>query len=215
VIPLISDKRRVFESIAVLLTAFGKFLFMDILQWRLPFILVTLTAWSAYAYMRQKSKPAIAKYWGFRTDNFLRVLRRLAPFAMVAIAACVFVGHVRSTLNITWHIIPLLFIYPLWGTTQQYLCVCLVAGNLNDMTSPPKKHITIAITSGLFAFMHYPDRWLMAGTFVLALLYCLIYLRERNLFALGLFHGWLGAIFYYTVVGRDPFMETFGKLFRL
>jgi uncharacterized protein len=65
----------------------------------------------------------------------------------------------------------------------------------------------------MFGFMHYPDRWLMAGTFVLALLYCLIYLRERNLFALGLFHGWLGAVFYYTVVGRDPFMEIFGKLF--
>ena len=49
----------------------------------------------------------------------------------------------------------------------------------------------------------------MIGTFVLALLYSAVYLRERNLYALGLFHGWLGALFYYTVVGRDPFMEVF------
>ena len=49
----------------------------------------------------------------------------------------------------------------------------------------------------------------MIGTFILALLYTTVYLRERNLFALGLFHGWLGALFYYTVVGRDPYMEVF------
>ena len=52
----------------------------------------------------------------------------------------------------------------------------------------------------------------MMGTFILALLYTIVYLRERNLFALGLFHGWLGALFYYTVVGRDPFMEVFGQI---
>jgi uncharacterized protein len=53
----------------------------------------------------------------------------------------------------------------------------------------------------------------MLGTFILALLYGYIYLRSRNLYVLGLFHGWLGALFFYTVVGRDPFAEVFGKLF--
>ena len=51
----------------------------------------------------------------------------------------------------------------------------------------------------------------MLGTFVLALLYGYCYLRARNLFVLGLFHGWLGALFFYTVVDRDPFMEVFGR----
>jgi membrane protease YdiL (CAAX protease family) len=68
------------------------------------------------------------------------------------------------------------------------------------------------ITAILFSLLHYPNLWLMVGTFVLALLYTIVYLRERNLYALGMFHGWLGALFYYTVVERDPFMEVFGQI---
>lgn len=51
----------------------------------------------------------------------------------------------------------------------------------------------------------------MLGTFLLALFYGYVYLRVRNVFMLGLFHGWLGGLFFYTVVGRDPFLEVFGK----
>lgn len=64
----------------------------------------------------------------------------------------------------------------------------------------------------LFGGVHYPSGWLMLGTFVLALFYGWIYLRERNVYVLGIFHGWLGGLFYYTVLDRDPFLETFGKL---
>jgi membrane protease YdiL (CAAX protease family) len=71
--------------------------------------------------------------------------------------------------------------------------------------------LIIGITALLFGFVHYPDLWLMLGTFVLALVYGFVYLRQRNVFVLGLIHGWLGALFYYTVVNRDPFMEVFGK----
>jgi hypothetical protein len=39
-----------------------------------------------------------------------------------------------------------------------------------------------------------------------------VILRIRNVFVLGIFHGWLGALFFYTVAGRDPFLEVFGKL---
>jgi hypothetical protein len=54
----------------------------------------------------------------------------------------------------------------------------------------------------------------MIGTFVLALIYSTVYLRQRNVYALGIFHGWLGAIFYYTVVARDPFAEVFGAMMK-
>jgi len=151
-------------------------------------------------------------YWGFRNDNFKNVLRLLFPFALIAIVTCVITGYVRGTLNPTWHIIPILIVYPIWGTIQQFLCVGLVAGNLQDMDNPLKKYWIVLITAVLFSVLHYPNLWLMAGTFILALLYTIIYLRERNLYALGLFHGWLGALFYYTVVGRDPFMEVFGQI---
>ena len=182
---------------------------MDFLEWRLPFILCTLVAWSIYAVVRSMSYSAMLRHWGFRKDNFKKVLRILFPFALIAIVACVVTGYVSGTLNLTWHIFPILILYPTWGTIQQLLCVGLVAGNLQDMNKPLKNYWIILITAVLFSVLHYPNVWLMIGTFILALLYTTVYLRERNLYALGLFHGWLGALFYYTVVGRDPFMEVF------
>lgn len=71
--------------------------------------------------------------------------------------------------------------------------------------------VIITLTAVLFGLLHYPYYWLMAGTFVLALFYGHVYLKARNVYVLGIFHGWLGALFFYTVVGRDPFEEVFGE----
>jgi uncharacterized protein len=210
----ISDRTRAFEITAVILTAGGKFLFMDLLQWRLPFILFTLVAWSIYAYLRWKSEPTVLHYWGFRTDNINRVLRLLRPLGLITVAAFFVIGNIRNSLNLTWHIFPILITYPVWGTIQQFLCVGLVAGNLQHMRRPVNKQLIILQTAIFFSLVHYPNLWLMIGTFVLALVYSACYLRERNLYALGLIHGWLGGLFYYTVVGRDPFMEVFGPLLK-
>lgn len=154
------------------------------------------------------------RYWGFRTDNLGTVLRQLVPLGLLAVATFLTIGYFRDTLNITWHIIPILLTYPIWGTIQQFLCVGLVAGNMQDMSRPSNRNVIVLITAIFFSLLHYPNVWLMAGTFVLALVYSAFYLRERNLYALGLFHGWLGALFYYGVVGRDPFMEVFGHMLK-
>jgi hypothetical protein len=39
-----------------------------------------------------------------------------------------------------------------------------------------------------------------------------LYRKEKNLFVLGLFHGWLGALLFYTVVGRDVWEEFFATV---
>jgi membrane protease YdiL (CAAX protease family) len=212
VLPSISDKRRLLECIAVLFTAAGKFLFMDLLQWRLPFIICSIIGWSIYVYLRWKSNAGILQHWGFRTDNLRSLILKLAPLALGAFILCIIIGYFHGSLNITWHILPILIIYPIWGTVQQFLCVGLITGNLQDFRTPMSKTWNILLTALLFGALHYPNYWLMGGTFVLALLYSAIYLHERNLYVLGLFHGWLGAIFYYTVVGRDPFEEVFRGL---
>jgi uncharacterized protein len=206
----ISDRRRFLESLFVLVTAAGKFVFMDLLQWRVLFIICTIVGWIFYIYLRWKSNPALLSYWGFRTDNLRTTLFRLMPLAVLALISFLIIGYTRETIQVTWHIIPILIIYPIWGTIQQFLCVGLVTGNLQDMSRPVPKILNVLITALLFSTLHYPNLWLMAGTFVLAIIYSIVYLRERNLLALGLFHGWLGAIFYYSVVGRDPFSEVFG-----
>lgn len=212
-----SPRRKKLEIGAVIATAVGKFIFMDFLAWKFPFILVVIIGWSAYVMFRWKADPEILVQWGFRMDNFSTVLRRLIPFAVISVASFFVIGIWRQTLNLSWHIIPVLLLYPIWGTIQQFLLIALVAGNCQDLlaTKGHSRNITVLISAGLFAAVHYPYYWLMLGTFVLAIIYGFSYLRSRNLFVLGIFHGWLGALFFYTVVGRDPFAEVFGKLLPL
>lgn len=210
----ISNKRRILEIAAVVLTAVGKFIFMDWLNWRFPFVFVAIISWTVYIIYRSKTKPGITKYWGFRIDNFKKVLRKVLPFGIVSVIAFTCIGLYRNTINITWHIIPILFLYPVWGIIQQFLLIALTAGNLQNFKGQNLNKLTIILLSALlFALVHYPFIWLIIATFFLAIFYGLIYLSERNIYVLGIFHGWLGGIFYYTVLDRDPFLEMFGSLF--
>ncbi|WP_400081232.1 type II CAAX prenyl endopeptidase Rce1 family protein [Winogradskyella sp. R77965] len=207
-----SDKIRIIEIIAVALTATGKFVFVDYLNLRLTYVIVTILAWLIYVIYRYKKDKLVLKDWGFRTDNFTSVIKLMLPFAIISILSFFIIGYFQGSLNITWHILPLLITYPIWGIVQQFLTIALVAGNLNNLKCMKLKKISIIfITAILFSIVHYPSTWLMVGTFTLALFYGYVYLRVKNIYALGLFHGWLGALFYYTVVNQDPFADVFLK----
>lgn len=212
----ISNTRRITEITTVVLTAAGKFLFMDFLGWRFPFIVTAIIFWVCYIIYRSREKPGVLKYWGFRTDNFSTVLKKVLPFGLIAIISFIGIGLYNDTINFTWHIVPILILYPVWGIIQQFLLIALTAGNMHDMKRYHlNKWIIITISAVLFALVHYPFIWLIAATFLLALFYGSIYLKDRNIYVLGIFHGWLAAVFYYTVIDRDPFVETFGKLFHI
>jgi membrane protease YdiL (CAAX protease family) len=208
-----TDQQRKYEIIAVLMTAVGKFVFMDFLQWKLVFIVVSTIGWSAYVLYRSKKDSGILAHWGFRTDNFKKGLLMVLPFGVVAVVSFFIIGYFLGTINLNWHIIPILLFYPIWGVIQQFLVIGLMAGNLQDLENQKlSKPVIIVLTALLFGVVHYPYYWLMVGTFALALFYGFIYLKERNVYVMGLFHGWLGGLFFYTVVNRDPFAEVFGRL---
>lgn len=208
----VSDKVRLLEILGVVLTGIGKFVFMDYLNWRLPYVAVAILAWSFYVYYRYSKDKNVLTDWGFRRDTFIPVLRMMLPFAIVSLLAFFVIGYVQGTINLTWHIIPLLITYPIWGSIQQFLTIGLLAGNLKDFRKVKlNKSFIILVTAVFFSIVHYPSIWLMLGTFVLALVYGYIYLKAKNIYVLGLFHGWLGALFYYTVVNQDPFADVFLK----
>jgi len=201
---------------AVILTAAGKFVFMDYLNWRFAFAAAVIAAWSVYIIFRYRSEKDFLKYWGFRMDNFTLVVRKILPVGVLSVVAFFAIGFYQNTINITWHIIPILLLYPIWGVIQQFLLIALMVGNMSDLKGEHLNNWAIILFSALlFSSIHYPFVWLMIGTFLLAIFYGFIYLRGKNIYALGLFHGWLAGLFYYTVVGRDPFLEMFNKIFHL
>lgn len=209
----IPNKTRAIEISAVFITGAGKFIFMDWLNLRLPFILIAIIGWSGYVFFRQRQVRGIMEYWGFRSDNFMQALKIVLPFGMVAVMIFFATGWFLGTINLSWHIIPILIVYPMWGIIQQFLVISLVAGNMRDIKAARLPDPIIAlITASLFGALHYPFYWLILGTSVLALFYCYVFFKVRNVYVMGIFHGWLGAFFFYTVVGRDPFIEVFGNL---
>lgn len=208
--PTIPDRRRYAEIAAVFLTALGKFIFMDWLDLKLPFIIIAIGGWTIYVVRRARSITGILEYWGFSEETFWPVFRMVLPFASASIIIFFSIGLYQETIRLTWHIIPILILYPIWGTIQQFLVIGLVAGNLNEIKRGMNSTLIIFITALLFGLLHYPYYWLILGTFVLALFYGYVYLKVRNVYVMGILHGWLGAIFFYTVVGRDPFEEVFG-----
>ena len=201
---------KYFEITAVLLTAIGKFVFMDWLNWRFQFVVIAILFWSTYVIYRYRKQPSILRYWGFRWYNFWSTLKMMMPFAVLSILLFFCVGYFQGTINMTWHLIPILILYPIWGSVQQFLCIALMTGNLNEIkVFKAKRRLVILLTAVLFALVHYPITWLMIGTFFLALFYGYIYLKSKNIFTLGAYHGWLGGLYYYTVVGTDPFADVF------
>lgn len=137
----------------------------------------------------------------------------MLPFGIIAVMSFIGIGYHQNTINMTWHMLPILILYPVWGTVQQFLTMGLIAGNLKDLKHIKFRKISIIVfTALLFSVVHFPSLWLMAATFILAMFYGYVYLKTRNIYAMGLFHGWLGGLFYYTVVNRDPFEEVFLKL---
>ena len=197
---------------AISLTVIGKFIFMDWLKEKLLFTSIVALFWTAYIiYLSLNQKHRLQRI-GFNKENILPVFKLIFPFAVLSIFISLLVGYYLETINITWHILPVLLTYPIWGIIQQFLIMGVVTGNLEDLKQTRSKPVLIIIISAiLFSAIHFPNHWLMLGTFALAMFYSFIYLKKKNLWVLGILHGWIGAIYFYTIVDRDPFLEMFGK----
>ncbi len=116
-----------------------------------------------------------------------------------------------SVLDIT--IIPILIIYPIWGIIQQFIMIGVLGNGLKRIEKPKLSKVVISVLIAvIFAIVHFPSIMLVIGTFFLAFLYSMLYLNGRNLIVMGIYHGWLGAVFFYTVLGRNAWTEVFGQL---
>jgi len=206
----ITNQRRFLEILAVIITGLGKFIFMDVLNWRFAYIAAAILFWVGYVYFRFRKNNNILAYWGLTTKGFRKTFVELLPLALLSAFIFYAIGNKLGTNVLSWHILPILLLYPIWGIIQQFIIVGLIARNLKDMDNIhfPEGGI-ILVTAVVFSVVHFPFLLLVGATFLLALLYSFLYLRGRNLLVLGIYHGWLGAVFFYTVLGRDAWGEVF------
>jgi hypothetical protein len=176
------------------------------------FIALACVGWIGYIGWRVRQDSSLWVQWGFHTNNLSSAF--VWPTVIFVVGVSLMAGYGLAHGRLIWqgHILLLLLLYPLWGILQQFLVQALGVANL--MTLFPKQGVMVALPVGvlLFSLVHYPDGWvLMLATGVMACFFIPCYLRDRNLWPLGLYHGWLGTFFYLWVLGQDPWIDVFGK----
>lgn len=184
-----------------------------ILQARGPnpyFIAGACLAWATFIGARAWQDRSALRDWGFRLDNILPASAIPAALLFgVALAFAAF-AHAQGNFRFPKHVVSLFVLFPIWGVVQQFLMLAIVAGNLNRIERlGHRRAIVVAITALIFGLLHAYDLRLAGATFVFECAIAPLYLRRRNLWPLGILHGWLGALFYLWVLGRDLHLENF------
>jgi membrane protease YdiL (CAAX protease family) len=99
------------------------------------------------------------------------------------------IGHLSMRARVTGYLI--------WSFVQEFLLQVFVLARLIRLLS--KRSLAIAVAALLFAIAHIPNPVLIGLTLLWALIACPLFLRYRNLYALGLAHCILGLCVAITV----------------
>ena len=198
------SRRALLEMGAVALTGIGHLAFSE-LDASAVFIPLASLGWGGYVFHRARRDPDFLRETGFTRERLGPAFRDATLVAAGSLAVMAGVGTLQGSLTLDRDMVPLLVLYPAWGLVQQFLVQGMVARNLAEgpgwVNSP---RFVTPTTATMFSLVHVPNWKLTAGTFGLGLAYTPLYLRHRNLWPLGLYHGWLGVFYYFWVLERNP-----------
>jgi uncharacterized protein len=167
-----NSSRLILEIVAVVITGLGKFLFVDYLHLKFWYIIAASLFWTGYILYRISADRSALQTWGFRNEGFKQSLKWILPAAVIAVGGFITYGLLLESLLINWHVIPVMILYPVWRTLQQFLIIGIIAGNLNRLKSfNIPKSVSILSASFIFSIVHYPSLPLVASTFILAIFY--------------------------------------------
>lgn len=193
-------RRALLETAAVIATSVVNFLAETAEGAKGPFLVLAVGGWLMYLLIRLYREPGLWRDWGFRTDTLRPAMHWSSLVGLGALALIVpfafWRGHFLPPPSF-WAVAAL---YPLWGLAQQFLLNAILARNLRPFLGD---RATVLAAAALFSLAHAPDWPLMGLTFAIGLPWVWVYLRQPNLWALGFWHGLLGAAAWYGVLGRD------------
>lgn len=202
-----SKSRARGELAAIVLTGALFLVFENLLDLKLPFLAACGIGWTAYLVGRLRASPGLADAWGLGRSGFAEAARG-AGMLLAAGAA----GLLVYRLLLGWRPLPLgapvvFLLYPAWALVQQFVLQALVARNLGRLGVP--RAAVIATSAALFGLAHLPDWPLAAICAAAGAAWTALYLRAPNLWPLATSHAWLGALAYYWILERDPWLEMF------
>lgn len=175
------------------------------------FNVAAFIAWGSYLLWRFASVPGITAEWGFRRDGFIPAVKAGGVFAVLALVPLLIYGAVNSRFPLPLTFWLVMILYSVWGLGQQFALQALITRNLRAFV--PGLAARVGAASAIFSAAHFPNYRLMVLTLIAGIAFSWIYEKYRNLWAIGIVHGILGAVAYYVVLGQDPGAELLG-LFR-
>jgi uncharacterized protein len=175
------------------------------------FIVGVSLFWASFAIVRAGQDRGIVRKWGFSTANLLPATA--ASALIFAVAAALLAAHAWSGDNLRFpaHTFVLMLVYPVWGVMQQFVTLAVVVSNLERVPELADRRLLVWFVGVLlFGVIHAYDARLAVGTAVLEMAVIPLYWRFRNLWPLGVLHGWTGALFYLWGLNIDMWALTFG-----
>ena len=167
--------RSTWEIGAVIATALLHPVFVDLLHRRAVFIMLALGGWVLYLGTRACRHRDVLEHWGFRRRELGPAFAATSAFALVALVVMVGIALGQHTLAFRWQMLPLLVLYPIWGTLQQLLVQGIFVRTMTaDGCGVPRRFTTAAVASILFGAVHLPDLKLVAATGLLGAVFALI-----------------------------------------
>jgi len=174
------------------------------------FIVLASIGWVTYVGWQVWHRPDHWRRWGFQTDNLKAALIWPTIVFVIAMVGMLLIAFSYGRDLWSVHIPVLLLVYPVWGVLQQFLVQALGVSNIVKLFPQVSSWSVVLIGAGLFSVVHVPEGWLMLATWLLGCVFIPSYLQHRNLWVLGVYHGWLGTFFYLWVLNQDPWIAAFG-----
>lgn len=200
-------RRDLGELAAALATAVIHVLPLERLYPEIVEIVVLAGGWLGYlVWLAVRDRERLAQM-GFRREDARPTALWCALVLTAVSAGAAAYGASVGTLRLHPHMLILMALYPIWGWIQQWLVLGVLARQLRPRVPAV---VTVAITAVVFGLLHVPDVTLAIGTFGLGLLITPIYLRYRNLWPIGVLHGWLAIPFYFWILGENPWATVTG-----
>jgi hypothetical protein len=184
----------------------------DLLELAVGYTLIMATIWTANPTQRVLYWLAfawiVATSWasregwtglGLGRKGLLQSLW-IAGVALLLSACAIFIASRTHTLHRLHGPTPILLHgwgYIVWSIMQQFLLQSYFLLRLLRLL--PGKAAPVIVAAGIFALAHLPNPILTPITLVWGIIACMLFLRYRNIYALGLAHGIMGLCVAVTV----------------
>jgi len=197
------------DMLLLVATSAVHLIFESLLRANGIFFAFAAVVWVGWLTRRFREEPGLLGAWGLTSQHLRPAMAAAAGIALAGAALLLALGRALGRPSLPAHFWAVVLIYLGWALVQQVALNGILARGIEPFL--PSWAVPLA-AGALFSLAHLPDLPLMGLTFVAGVLWVALYLRWPNLWALSLCHGFLGALAYYMVLGRDPWLELISPL---